>query len=210
MVLAPGWASDYKVFQGLDLDYNYIIPEEFSPWDIVERLGLFLKSSGIERVSLFGWSMGGFALAEFAAKYPGSVESLMLAGIRVKYDVPGLSEIKEQLKRSKAGYLYKFYAQSFQNKDAFSSFKKGLMKEYIKDLDLDELLNTLEYLERAAIDPRSLGDIEKIKIIHGREDRIAPVDEAMRIKEGLPNAELVIIDGAGHMVFSESDLRSYV
>src|SRR3989338_731284 len=70
IALIPGWAADYRIFSALDLEFNYLLPINFSPFNFTESLLDALKEHNIERVSLFGHSLGGFVAAEFAAEHP--------------------------------------------------------------------------------------------------------------------------------------------
>lgn len=199
IVLIPGWASDYRIFATLDLRFNYLIPVEFSPFTFEKNLIAFLKENKIEKISLFGHSMGGFVAKEFASKYKDFVSELILISIRKRYEASGLEKIRRHLKKNKRGYLYKFYSQCFSNKEDMSWFKKNLLETYCKQLDLDYLLKTLDYLEKSEIKVDTLSNIKKITIIHGRRDQIAPIQEAIEIKERLPHARFVCIEDAGHI-----------
>jgi len=66
IVLIPGWATDYRIFDSLNVKFNYLLPLDFSP-DTFENVILnALEEKGIEKVSLFGWSLGAFLAAEFS------------------------------------------------------------------------------------------------------------------------------------------------
>ena len=169
-----------------------------------------MQERGIGKISLLGWSLGGFLAAEFAAKHPNLVEELILVSIRRKYKKKEIAGIKELLEKSKRGYLYKFYTQCFSRKISLSWFKKNLLKTYCEEFDLEYLLRTLDYLEKSQINTQELAGIERIKIIHGESDRIAPIDEAGEVQEAIANAELIIIKDSGHIPFLEEDLGKYI
>ncbi|MDK2464358.1 MAG: alpha/beta hydrolase [Candidatus Korarchaeota archaeon] len=40
-------------------------------------------------------------------------------------------------------------------------------------------------------------------VVVGRDDRVTPVDQSRRIAELIPNSELVVVDGAGHLILYE-------
>jgi len=40
-----------------------------------------------------------------------------------------------------------------------------------------------------------------VKFIHGKEDKIVPIGELIKIKSNLPEAEYILIDNAGHIPF---------
>ena len=201
IVLIPGWATDYRIFDSLDLRFNYLLPTEFSPFTFKRDLDKALREKAIKKISLFGYSLGGFAACEFAWDSPEMVDELILVGIRKRYKTNELAQIKSHLKKNKRAYLYKFYSQCFLNKEKMRYFRKNLLKAYIEELDLDYLLSTLDYLSSFEIRPELLNSIRQIKIVHGREDKIAPIGEALEIKDNLPQAQFITIDGEGHIPF---------
>ena len=69
LVLVPGWATDWRIFDGLDLNYNYISLIEFSPLNFTDGLSQYLENKSINKVSMLGWSMGAFLAADFTVKY---------------------------------------------------------------------------------------------------------------------------------------------
>ena len=210
IVLIPGWATDYRIFNLLNLKFNYLLPLDFSPATLEDSILNTLGDNKIEKISLLGWSLGGFVAAEFSAKHPNLVDELILVSIRKKYKKEAIDEIKELLKKSKKGYLYKFYGQCFSRKVSLSWFKKNLLKTYCQDFDLDYLLTTLDYLEKSQIFTQELSGIKRIKIIHGENDRIAPIDEAREVQKNINGSELIVVKDSGHIPFLEADLGKYI
>jgi pimeloyl-ACP methyl ester carboxylesterase len=72
-------------------------------------------------------------------------------------------------------------------------------------LELDYLLRALDYLGSAQIRPSLLKDIEKVKIIHGECDAVAPLAEARDIQKALPRSRFISVKGAGHIPFLKQD-----
>lgn len=210
LVLIPGWASDHRIFTPLNLEFNYLIPLRFSPFSFEKDLLAVIKESNTKRLSLFGWSLGGFVAAGFASKHSDLIDEIILVSIRKRYKAEELVGIKRHLKKSKKGYLYKFYSQCFFKKEQMHWFRENLLRNYCKELDLNYLLKTLDYLENAEIKPKSLKGIKRIKIIHGEDDVIAPILEAMEIKESLTHARFIRIKGTGHIPFLKEDFGRYI
>jgi len=156
----------------------------------------------MDKVSLFGWSSGGFLAAGFAALNPKRVDALILVSIRRKFPLPGLEMIKRYLEKNKRAYLYKFYLECFSKteKEELTWFKNNLLESYLKENEMGSLMDGLDYLAQASIVPESLKGLKKIKIIHGRRDKIAPLKEAREIKEAL-EADFVSLWDAGHLPF---------
>jgi pimeloyl-ACP methyl ester carboxylesterase len=209
IVLVPGWAADYRIFDTLDLNYNYLLPVDFNPAYFEDCLLEFLDAASLSRVSLFGWSQGGFLASDFASQYPEKIDELILLGIRKRYDQRALEEIKLKLTRNKRVFLYKFYLNCFSSGDneGRAWFKIRLLKKYLDNMSAEQLIDGLDYLSRARIKTEDLSGIKKIRIFHGTEDRIAPFQEAMEIKSCLPAAEFIRIEGAGHILFLNPDFK---
>jgi len=201
IVLIPGWASDYRIFDALDLEFNYIIPKTFSTATFKQELQTELKQMDVSSVSVFGWSMGAFLAVDFALTHMDMVNELFLVGIRKKYNPKDIALIKDYLKKSKKGYLYKFYTECFANKEEGTWFRENLLKTYCKEMDTEKLVDTLDYLSSVEMSSEHLLPFEKLTIIHGECDKIAPVEEAREIINGLPRARFISFQDTGHMPF---------
>jgi pimeloyl-ACP methyl ester carboxylesterase len=210
MALIPGWAADYRIFDTLDLKFNYLLPLDFSPFSFESHIRNELKYKGIDKIFLLGWSLGGFVAAEFAAKYPDMIEELVLISIRKRYREEEIAEAKRLLKKNKKGYLYKFYARCFSRESSLSWFKQHLFKRYCEEFSLKYLIDTLDYLGGARINSEELNRVSKIKIIHADADRIAPLNEAREVQANLSNSQLVVVNDSGHALFSETELSKYI
>jgi len=210
IILVPGWATDYRIFDTLDLDFNYIIPVDFHPSSFEKALLVILKDTKLKKVSFLGWSLGGFLAADFASKHPEVTDELILIGIRRKYKKEEIEKARTLLERSKIGYLYKFYSACLPKGSESGIFDKSLFKSYQEELELDYLLESLDYLEKSEINPETLKRFKKIKIIHGEKDTIAPIREVASLKEDLPEADFIKIEKASHMPFLEKEFKGTI
>lgn len=209
IVLIPGWATDYRIFLTLQLDYNYLLPIKFSPFSFKKDLLEVLNKNSIGKVSLFGWSLGGFLAAEFALRNPDRVNELILLSVRRRFKRNILEEVRLKLKENAKAYLHTFYSQWFSpaDKEGRLWFKKHLLNNYLRQMRLKDLLCGLDYLSQAELDTEGLGALQKIRIFHGKEDKIAPFKEALKIKSSLPQAEFVCLAQTGHAPFLNPDFK---
>ena len=60
ILLIPGWATDYRIFSGLDIGYNILLPVEFSPFGFCKGLLDAMDDNHLKKISILGWSMGGY------------------------------------------------------------------------------------------------------------------------------------------------------
>ena len=163
LVLIPGWATDYRIFDGLKLDYNYLLSTKLYPCNFNRDLLDQLDELKLSQVSVFGFSLGGFLAAEFATKFPERINELILLGVRKRYEEKNLEDIKCAIQKNKRIWLYKFYLNCFSLLDAqgLSWFKQNLLEEYLMNLSLNELVEGLDYLAGHPLVPESLIKIKK-------------------------------------------------
>lgn len=209
LVLIPGWATDYRIFATLDLNYNYLLPIKFSPFSFKEDLLKALNKKSIGRISLFGWSLGGFLAGEFALSNPDRVDELILVSICRRFKRNILEGIKLKLKENTKAYLYKLYTAFFspRDKESLLWFRKHLLTNYMRQMQTKDLLSGLDYLMHAQINPKLLNSIQKTRIFHGSDDKIAPFKEALKIKSSLPCAEFVGLRQTGHIPFLKRNFK---
>lgn len=210
IVLLPGWATDCRIFEPMNLKFNYLVPVGWHPPTFAKALLEQLKENNINKVSLLGWSLGGFAAAEFASKHANLVDELILISIRKKYGDEELAEAKKLLRENKKAYLYKFYNRCFFRKENMRWFTTNLLRHYCGTFDTDYLLDLLDYLGYARITRELLEPVNKITIIHGERDKIAPIQEAIDITSALGRVKFIPVKDAGHMLFLETDINSVI
>lgn len=203
LVLIPGWATDYRIFSSLELNYNYIFPDRLNPLDFGDKLLFLLDKGSMGKVSLFGWSLGGFLAVEFALKNAGRVDELILLGIRRSFDPLVLDKVRKKISEDRRAYLSKFYLDCFSG----GWFREDLLKDYLDEMSSDGLIAGLDYLSKAHIDSGSLASIKRLRVFHGTEDRITPFKEAEEIRNSLPGLKLISMQGAGHAVFLDRGFK---
>jgi pimeloyl-ACP methyl ester carboxylesterase len=204
LVLIPGWATDYRIFYFLDIPYNYLFPLNFSPMEFQKNLKEYLGNNNIKEVSILGFSLGGFIASEFVSEYCGIIPEIFLVGIRKKYKKYEIEQTIKSFKKNKSESLGKFYSMCILEQKQ-NLFWKKLFKDYTNDFSLQFLVKTLLYLGEKEIQPEKINHIKKIVLIHGQNDKIAPLNEAIEIKNSLKNAEIKIIKDTGHLVFSQEN-----
>jgi pimeloyl-ACP methyl ester carboxylesterase len=205
LLLVPGWATDHRIFAPLDLEFNYLAAVSFSPRDFQEGLLSALRRYRLDRVAVLGWSLGGYLALEFARAHPERVMegALFAVGMRERYDAEAIEAMKARLARNKAATLRRFYEACFSpgEREARDRFERELLKSYLEQMELEPLLAGLDYLASA-----SPADV-KARFIHGREDRIASVDDMLALTARRPGVELVRIENAVHAAFLNPEFQ---
>jgi pimeloyl-ACP methyl ester carboxylesterase len=206
-VFLPGWATDYRIFSDFSKNCNWLIPEEFYPRDCREKLYQIIKNKRIKKISLIGFSLGGFVGQEFAAAYPQVIEQLILISCRNEYPLSGLTVIEQYLRKNKDAYLYKFYRQCFYSREEFTWFNQNLLPSYFKKFNLEYLLTALDYFKNSRLIPAKLKQYFPITIIHGCQDKIAPYQEINSLIKSISRIEIFSLKNCGHVPFVNQEFK---
>lgn len=209
LVLIGGWGFDDRIFEPLELEYNYFFYVDGAGTDFETELKRLLAEKHLEKVSLFGWSKGAFVACDFAGKNPGVVDELILAGLAKEYDKKDVEEIKGSLSKNSKAFLYRFYKNCFAPEEAehYLWFKKNLLKDYLEKMKTEELIKSLDALAGHRIQPGALDGVKCVKIVHGRDDAIAPVEQAIEVAGSIGQAKFIGFERTGHLPFLHPDFK---
>jgi len=203
LFLLPGWATDYRVFTRLDVPFNYLLPKNNKVPDVVVSLMKYCQRHGRQKVSLLGWSAGGYAAAGFIKAWPEMVEHCYLVGMREHYDKLELELMAQQLQKNCRTRLRRFYRDCFgpNSDESWRWFKQELMPEYLRTFTRPVLQCGLEALAIAAL-PSELPD-GKVTFVQGSHDKIAGPDTLSNLQKKYPAARFWELEGGGHLSFLE-------
>lgn len=157
----------------------------------------FVNAAGLGPVVIAGHSLGGAIALDFALHYPAAAAALILIGTGGRLRV-----LPAILKSLQEGNLPpELYELPYGPQAPALLLKRGRLEinktnafPFYADLracDQFDIMNRLPEIDRPAL------------IICGSEDRMTPVKYSLHLQKELPQAKLVIIEGAGHMVMLE-------
>ena len=160
----------------------------------------------IDRAVLVGLSMGGQILLEFHRMFPQRVRALVLADTSARAE----TESGRRLRHEMADRLLR---------EGMNRFADEVLPKMIAPRNIEALPDVAEHvltmmrgtspegaaaaLRGRAERPDYVGMLPRIAVptlvIVGRDDEFTPVDEAQLMYERIPDASVVVVDGAGHM-----------
>jgi pimeloyl-ACP methyl ester carboxylesterase len=154
----------------------------------------------VESAHAYGQSFGGMVAIEMALTRPERVRSLVLAAThaglprrvpvgnrgKVPKDMPYLALYSEGFARAHPDHVAEDLLAGSQNRQPLNAGRRQW--QAIEGWDAWDRLG--------AIDRPTL-------VLHGTEDRMVAVENARLIAERIPGAELVLLEGAGHVYHSE-------
>jgi len=170
----------------------------------------FISALGVDRVDLFGFSMGGMIAQVIAQRQPRLVRKMILAGTG-----PAGGEGIEKVTRisyldSARGLLtrqdpkqFLFFTRTSNGRRAGKQFLARLQE---RTNDRDRAISVRSFrAQLKAIhrwgrqQPADLSSIRQpVLVINGESDKMVPTKNTVELHRRLPNSELVIYPDAGH------------
>jgi 3-oxoadipate enol-lactonase len=173
---------------------DYEGPLEFSQFslDLLKVLDLF----GESKAHLVGLSMGGRIARNFALDHPDKVRSLVLANTTPGFDALAPEQVKAFVdeRKTRTPESLRRLLGSRAGPDAYQhlleSFHAMRQPSYLKTLE-------------ASVSQDRAAPVERIQaptlVITGEEDRVYPPAIARDMARRIPRAELVELEGCGHL-----------
>ena len=186
--------------------------------------GAFMQSLDIPQASLIGHSLGGAIALRIAIEHPQWVDRLAVANVAGLVETPGtlikllriplIGELLLTPARSKTRQALKlyFHDQSLVTDDLVEFNYRLISQPGAKRAYLSTIRNAVSTSD-PDLDLKTLvaDQLDQIGaptlVLWGREDQIAPVDDAQVAVDGIPRAKLHIIPDAGHNPMVEQTER---
>jgi pimeloyl-ACP methyl ester carboxylesterase len=153
-----------------------------------------------------GLSMGGYVALELCRRHPERVGGLILAATRAGADSAegkvGRDQAAETAKTRGVAAVVEAMLPRLLAPATYA--EQPDLVEYVREMMLETSVEGVVGALAAMRDRvDSTGDLPEFDmpalVIHGAEDQLIPVTEAESLAAALPDAELVIIPGAGHL-----------
>lgn len=170
-----------------------------------------LDAKGIDRAIMGGHSMGGDVVLALCRRHPDRVLGVVLAGTRASADS---DEARERRLRTaerieadgNVGVLIDELLPKLVGPTTMR--RRALVYGRVRGLVQSAPPAAAAWAQRAmAAGPDSFGALADVRsptlILQGAEDEVVAEDEARAMAGALPNAELIVIPGAGHLAAVE-------
>jgi pimeloyl-ACP methyl ester carboxylesterase len=218
VIFMPGTLCDERVFnacwQHVDIPMRAFVPlqwaEDLTQMKMLsaDRLAYFEQ-----KVHLVGFSMGGHLAASTALENPNRIASLTLIGSSCNELPEMVKKVRKhtlQLIKNKQykGMTHKYLASLFHSSNQHNAELKNIVQQM--ELDLGSGVLAAQYL--ATQDRQNLlSKLAKAKfsvnLFLGEADSLVDNETIIRMHKALPNSNLTVVAGAGHMLPIEQPLE---
>jgi 3-oxoadipate enol-lactonase len=187
-----------------------VLPGSYSMDTYADDMAALLDHLGIGQAIVGGMSMGGYVLFALLRRHPDRVKGIILINTKAAADTEdarqGRYKMAEQARSESASaiaetMLPKMLTQQTREQQAdLADFVHRMMAA----TPVDGIIGALEAMAQRPDSTALLGSIQvPTLIITGSEDALIPPAVAQELHSTIPNAELVIIDGAAHAAVLE-------
>jgi 3-oxoadipate enol-lactonase len=210
------WQSQMDAFSS---SYRVITPDVFGfgasqppePWTIAEMgegLLEFLDHRQIARCTLAGLSMGGYIAIPFALAHRERVERLVLAHTRARGDSDAEKKARndmiEGLKKDGVAPLPDKMIPRLLAAEASEPVKQFVRSSILRT-SAEACIHAVTAMRDRADQTANLGRITcPTLVITGDADAIIKVEDSQKLADAIPNAEMRVIAGTGHLSNLES------
>ncbi|MEH2071510.1 MAG: alpha/beta hydrolase [Nostoc sp.] len=213
-LIMPSLISHYRVIR-LDNRGMGRSSAPQSPYSIKQMAGdiaVLLDYIGIDKVHLAGHSMGGQIAQELALASPQKIQSLMLLSSLAKGDelFNSIIETWGDLLKNVNLKLYEKVVLPWIFTDTFYSIPgmiEGLIEFAIR-YPFPPTTHSLSHHSRAMLDFDTTDRLQQIHcptlVLVGKQDILTPLKFSQQLAQGIPNAELVVLESGGHGFLIES------
>jgi pimeloyl-[acyl-carrier protein] methyl ester esterase len=232
LVLLHGWGTNAGVWRTLG---EYLAPRfrlhtpalpygagtAGSEAETVDQVAEVLASRSPERCAVCGWSLGALVALAWAARAPRQVCRLALIAASpcfVRKDgwphamaATALQDFAGELGRDTAGTLARYIAlQAGGDAHAASvaRYLRGTLSAAMREVDTAALQRGLSMLSRTDLRPALDSIAQPTLVMHGDRDAITPLAAGRYLAQALPNARIVIMEGAAHVPFASEPHRA--
>jgi len=163
----------------------------------------FMQERKLEKISIFGYSMGGYVAAYFASRYPEKVNNIITLAAKFHWDEQVAAKEIQMLNADKITEKLPAFAKVLQDRHTANDWKEVLKKTVDMLLELGKN-NTLKDTDYTGIAARAL-------LLLGDRDKMVSIDETLSVYKALPNAQMCMLPGTPHPIEQvDVQMLSYV
>jgi pimeloyl-ACP methyl ester carboxylesterase len=168
------------------------VPEVLSISAFANEVIEWLKENGLQKINLFGYSMGGYVALYLAKHYPEVVESVTTFATKLHWDKETAAKEVAMLQPEVIERKVPKFAAELQERHNRSDWKL-LMKrtgEMIKTMGDSNPLQSDDYKQLQC----------PVLLMLGDRDKMVTLDETVEVYRNIPDAQLAVLPGTRHAI----------
>ncbi|AJQ28412.1 alpha/beta fold hydrolase [Pelosinus fermentans] len=209
-----GWATNKAIWpQSFTGEKKHIYDcANYPDYQHLTKTFLEICKQEEEKITLVGWSLGGMLALQLAAEYTAKIARLILLSTTPRFTLcqsyegglPGsvVKNLSRKLARNSWETQMEFYHLMFSpmEKEWHQKFITYIAPHF-SNINVSSLQAGLTYLMEQDLRQELAKVNLPCLIIHGMEDKICPPSAAQYLLQHLPQGELRLLHGTGHVPF---------
>ena len=168
------------------------MPEQFSIPVFADYVKEYCAANDLHKVSIFGYSMGGYVALYLARRYPGLVEKLITLATKFHWTEAIASREIKMLQPDIIEHKLPLFATALQHRHYPNDWKQVVQHTADMLMNLGDK-NLLQAEDYAAIQTPSL-------IMVGDRDKMVDIEETLAVYKQLSNVQLAVLPSTSHPV----------
>lgn len=186
--------KDFQIFQmNFSGHGGEDIPDTFSIGVFAEDVLNFLNDNGIGRISIFGYSMGGYVALYLAAHHPERVGKVFTLATKFEWSTESAEKESKMLDPEKIADKLPAFAKALESRHAPLDWKQVLQKTAAMMLEMGRAGPPLTEKVLHKID-------HDIKAALGDSDKIVTVTETEWAVSNLKKAKILLLENTPHPI----------
>jgi pimeloyl-ACP methyl ester carboxylesterase len=164
----------------------------------------FIRSLGLQRTDLGGWSLGGWISLKLALDHPELIDRVVIynsAGIRFE-------DPRKLFRPQTTDDVQRLFSAMEPDAQPIPMFVRRDLLHAIQGIQwtIDQNMNS--FTENDLLEPRLPGFREPLLLVWGADDRLIPLPVGEEIHQLVPQSELDILPGCGHLAPGRCSTRA--
>lgn len=217
LVLLPGMMCDARLFAPQIAAFSQERSVHVAPiiaHDTVEALASEVLANAPPRFALAGLSMGGIVAMEIVRQAPDRVRKLCLMDTNASAETDAVKAAREpQIVAAKAGQLRSVMRDEMKPRYLTDGPKRQEILDLCMDMALglgpDVFVRQSRALQTRPDQRETLLHVSvSTLILCGKDDTLCPLDRHILMRDLIPDAQLEIIESAGHLPTLENEVSA--
>jgi pimeloyl-ACP methyl ester carboxylesterase len=168
------------------------LPSTYSIELFANQVYDWIRSNNIDKVSIFGYSMGGYVALYLAKKYPALINRIITLGTKLRWDEATAAKEVSMMQPEIIEAKVPKFAAELQQRHHPVDWKLVMQKtaDMLQSMGKDNPLKTEDY-----------NSIENgVLLMLGDKDKMVTLDETVNCYKQLPQGRLAVLPGTGHAI----------
>ncbi|MGF6160396.1 pimeloyl-ACP methyl ester carboxylesterase [Ensifer sp. KUDG1] len=206
LLLLPGTACDERVFAPLveRLSGYPVLIGEMSGARTMPELAEAVLGTAPRFFHLAGFSLGGICALEMVAQQPSRIATLMLIDTTARTDPPANAVVRHRaVEQARKRGMESYIQDAWPRLVAPTNVENSTLRETIVSMARSCGVERLHAQTEVAINrydsrPRLAAITQSTLVLAGACEQVCPLEAQQEVADGIPDAELHLIEGAGH------------